>query len=366
MHAHMQSKDVLIVAAIACRPYVKLAVEAGYQVIAIDAYADVDTQQLSKQSFQVSYDGCSLDGQEMLRILDEIDLDGVLGFCYGAGFESHPEVLKEVSRRVTVLGNTAEVIKQCKSPQHFFGLCQSINMPFPRYSDVRPKQTQGWIKKRIGGSGGHHVSMVSESGVDDKQFYYQKVQKGLPVSCLFLAAHNSVRLIGINEQWVAADSVSPYRYGGAVSHATPTGLNKESLLNFLQAITDAFRLVGLNSCDFILNHDVLYALEINPRLSASVDLYDVIEGNLLSAHIDACLQREVGLFTVSKKAKAHQVIYAKNDLIVNKSQEWSDWVRDIPQPGSRIAAGMPVCTVIAQADNAYKAKKLVKERLVLI
>ena len=366
MHVHMQSSDVLIIAAIACRPYVKLAVEAGYQVIAIDAYADVDTQKLAKQSFQVSYDGCCLDDQEILRILDNIDLSGVLGFCYGAGFETKPEVLNEVKRQVTVLGNTAEAITKCKSPQYFFGLCQRLNMPFPRYSDARPAQTQDWLKKRIGGSGGHHVSKASDRGLDDIQFYYQKVQKGLPVSCLFLAAQKCVQLIGINEQWVAADNASPYRYGGAVSQATPTGINKESLLDFLQAITDSFELVGLNSCDFILDDDVLYALEINPRLSASIDLYDVIEGNLFSAHIDACMQREVACLTISKEAKAHQIIYAKNDLIVKKDQEWSDWVRDIPQPGSKISAGMPVCTVIAQADNAEKAKKLVKERSVLI
>jgi uncharacterized protein len=366
MHARMQNETTLIIAAIACRPYVKLAAEAGYQVIAIDAFADIDTQRLAKQCFQIPYDGYSLDYQAILNILDDIDLVNVKAFCFGAGFEAEPSVLDEIKQRVNVLGNTSEAIIQCKVPQYFFNMCRRFNMSSPRYSDVRPKQTQGWLKKRIGGSGGHHVSMASDCSFDDKRFYYQKMQKGLPVSCLFLATHESVQLIGINEQWVAADSASPYRYGGAVSHATPTGMNKDSLLNFLQAITDSFELVGLNSCDFILDHDALYVLEINPRLSASVDLYEVVDGNLFSAHINACMQKEVGPLVVSENAKAHQIIYAKKDFEVNESQVWPDWVCDIPQPNAKISAGMPICTVTAKAENAEYAKKLVKERAVFI
>jgi len=40
------------------------------------------------------------------------------------------------------------------------------------------------------------------------------------------------------------------------------------------------------------------------------------------------------------------------------------WVMDIPEPASKISAGMPVCTVKASANSIEQAKSLVQARAI--
>jgi predicted ATP-grasp superfamily ATP-dependent carboligase len=158
----------------------------------------------------------------------------------------------------------------------------------------------------------------------------------------------------------------PYRYGGATSSVNIGEATQSRLMSFLTNAVETLGLVGLNSCDFILHHDEIYMLEINPRLSASIDLYKPVEGNLFAAHASACKGEYVTHFEMDGGAKAHQIIYAEDDLMVDFNQQWPEWVCDIPQPNQLIYAGMPICTVIAEAEKPERAKQLVKERAVFI
>jgi uncharacterized protein len=367
MHVHMLNKPIIIIAAISSRPYVQVAVDAGLDVIAIDAFIDKDTQEMAKAHYQIGYQDGQLQAETLLRVLNEIDLTQVDGFYYGAGFEINPDLLLLINEQVPVMGNSVNAIKQCKLPHHFFALCDAHAMLYPAYTYKRPKDTHGWLKKKIGGSGGHHISFLVDSDVDEEGMYYQKIQQGDSMSCLFLADQQQVILIGLNEQWTHADQLMPYRYGGATSSVNLDELVKSRLMRFLLEVVKSLGLVGLNSCDFILHQDEIYMLEINPRLSASIDLYKPVEESLFTAHVAACKGESVKQFVASAGgAKAHQIIYAKKDLIINDDQHWPDWVCDIPHPNQYITAGMPICTVIAEADMAEQAKQLVKERAVFI
>jgi predicted ATP-grasp superfamily ATP-dependent carboligase len=57
-----------------------------------------------------------------------------------------------------------------------------------------------------------------------------------------------------------------------------------------------------------------------------------------------------------------QIIYANKTAQVPANMEWPDWVCDIPQPDSEIAAGAPICTVLAQARTAKLAFKTLMQR----
>jgi uncharacterized protein len=366
MHVRMLNRPIIIIAAISSRPYVQAAVDAGFDVIAIDAFIDQDTQEEAKRYYQLGYQDGQLHAEALMQVLNEIDLTQVDGFYFGAGFEMNPDLLSLINEVVPVVGNSVDAIKQCKLPHQFFALCDMHAMLYPTYTYDRPKDSQGWLKKKIGGSGGHHISLLVDSDAEEEGVYYQKIQQGDSLSCLFLADQQQVKLIGVNEQWTYADHRMPYRYGGATSRVNLDETIKSRLMHFLMGVVKKLGLVGLNSCDFILQHDEIYMLEINPRLSASIDLYRPVEGNLFAAHAAACKGESVKQFVTSASAIAHQIIYATNDLMINDHQHWPDWVCDIPQPNQHISAGMPICTVIAEADKAEQAKQLVKERAVFI
>ncbi|HEY0561773.1 MAG TPA: ATP-grasp domain-containing protein [Methylophilus sp.] len=358
----MRNKPVIIIAAISSRPYVTAATAAGFAVIALDAFADADTQRLARAVYQIACIEDQFDATPLLNILDQLDLNEVVGFCYGAGFEAQPALLEAVAQRLPLVGNTAATVQACKQPQTLFALCDVLSMPYPAFSMHYPANSSGWLRKRIGGSGGGHVLPVTAEQTPDHNVYYQQTLTGTPVSCLFLASAHGVDIIGFNLQWVSATTQQPYRYGGAASQYVLSAQLEQQFSQFVQQAAPALSLIGINSCDAIVHEDAVYLLEINPRLSASLDLYSLVDGHLLAAHVAACQHQPVGPLSVSPIAKAHQVIYAEHAHVISDNVAWPEWACDIPTSDQTVAADMPLCTATAQADDYLAAQQLVAQR----
>lgn len=371
LHVFTASNFKVIVAAIASSAYVKAAVEAGFDVVSIDAFVDIDTQRLAKHCYQIDLYENQLDNEQLLKVLDSLDLQQFVGFCYGAGFEKSPEILTQINKRITVLGNTAKVVEKCKALV-FFKLCDSLGIPHPPVVTERPLHIDGWLQKEMGGSGGGHIKQLSgKQEANLGNVYYQKLQGGKSVSCLFLASANDVQVIGFSEQWLDANEVEPFRYGGAVSHAAVSKQAKVHLTDCVRKLSQAIGLVGLNSCDVICNGNDIYVLEINPRLSATIDLYRLKQGGLMAMHIASSqLGLNAGLteqVIVDREiSMAHQVIYAKHDISIGCTIVWPSWVSDVPEVGSIFSTDMPVCTVHSEAKTPLLAKKMVQDRAVAL
>jgi uncharacterized protein len=354
-------KKLLIVAAISSRPYVAAAVEAGFEVVAIDAFADVDTLQMAKKTFQVDVTNGQFEHKQLLNVLGGLDLYECAGFCYGAGFEVDPEVLNEIGKVLPVVGNKAETVRASKDPQLFSVLCETQDMDYPQTVFKKPNVVDGWLMKTAGASGGMHVRPLTSESLETGNVYYQKLQAGVPISCLFLANGKRAKIIGYNEQWCSPAVDFPYRYGGAVSHAEVGESTKAIIEIFVNDITKKLDLRGINSCDFVLEGTQLFALEINPRLSATLDLYPAKKGSLFEAHVKASLEGDLQDVEVDEISKAHHIIYATKKINI-ANMDWPTWVSDIPQANSKIEIGMPVCTVTAVASSSADAKRMVMER----
>jgi uncharacterized protein len=353
----------IIVAAISSRAYVQCAVNAGFDVLALDAFNDLDTQRLAFDTRQLAVNDYGLNAAELLKILDSCELSQFEGFCYGAGFEAQPMLLIEVAKRLPVLGNSAESLRYCKNQQIFIELCNAFDMPTPKTQFKRPRRTLGWLSKQMGASGGAHIKYLLPLDLPNSiPVYYQEVTPGTPISCLFLADGVHAEVIGFSEQWCAPTTLAPYRYGGAVSHATLSSYCKKAMTAFIQAISFKLGLRGINSVDFLVDGDIFYALEINPRLSATMDLYTAKRGNYFSSHVLGSQAQLTDWPSVSGVARAHQIIYAKEETKVPNSVDWPDWVRDIPKANAIVEAGLPLCTVVAEAKLARVAKQQVIER----
>ena len=201
---------------------------------------------------------------------------------------------------------------------------------------------------------------------ENNPVYYQQICAGEPYGCLFLADGNHAQVLGVHQQWCAPTSTQPYRFGGAVSHAEIAEDIAIKIDFYVQEITRHFGLRGINSLDFMLHGNAIYMLEINPRLSASLQLYSAKKGNLFAAHVQACLGELKQWPMVEKQARAIQVIYANKTAHVPLDMQWPDWVADIPQPNSEIVAGAPICTVLAQARSAKLAHKKLMQRVALL
>ncbi|MNC86141.1 hypothetical protein D3C83_17780 [compost metagenome] len=53
-------------------------------------------------------------------------------------------------------------------------------------------------------------------------------------------------------------------------------------------------------------------------------------------------------------AAGKAIVFARQDIVTGVTDAWLEdaAVRDVPHPGERIAAGHPVCTVLAEAATA--------------
>jgi predicted ATP-grasp superfamily ATP-dependent carboligase len=138
---------------------------------------------------------------------------------------------------------------------------------------------------------------------------------------------------------------------------------KAQLIQNIAQIVSAMPLKGLNSADFIVNDDEHWLLEINPRPGATLDIFP---GKLFKAHIDACQGKLPPQPFSSDGAHAAAIVYAERDIASVAAIAWPDWAMDRQAPGTKVAAGEPLCTVRAEAATTGEAMKLLKHREVSI
>jgi predicted ATP-grasp superfamily ATP-dependent carboligase len=230
------------------------------------------------------------------------------------------------------------------------------------------------VIKSIGGCGGGHIQNLdlATTTLDGTNYCQQKIE-GDAVSLLFVADSLAIEPIGFNLQWLSASADAPYRYGGAAGNADFSSAVKSQLIKAANALTLAFGLRGLNSLDAIVRQNAgreqVYVLEINPRLSATLDLYTHAMSEVFEKHIRTCQGNAMTQQqkTANTLSKAHAIVYADQDLSVNSDIEWPKWVKDNPSSYKqtvKIESGAPVCTVIAEAATAHAAKALAQARVI--
>ncbi len=327
------------------------AARAGYSVAAFDIFNDVDTRRCCFHSAQVRFSDGGFAAEDLLRCLGEIDLSST-DILYGSGLEGQPELLERISSRYRLLGNTADTVSTVKSPDLFFGLLDDLDIRYPETIYERPADSAGWLSKSAAGSGGTHIRRSDARPGD----YYQREVQGLPVSLLFLADGRNVEPVGFNEQFLSPVGAMPFRFGGAASNAELPEKAMAAMTEAAKKITVASNLCGLNSMDFVLVDQEPLALEINPRLSASFELYDIPD--LLERHMQASCGLLTTLPARPQGSIARLIYYARHDLTMPEMAMWPEWVTDIFPAGSQVRVGEPVCSVLANAPNANQAKTL--------
>lgn len=375
----MSSQSILIIA-LSARPFVAAAKRAGYVVTAIDAFADKHTVELADTAIVVDYDRFGFNADALLNAIGKLDASQYLGFVYGSGFEAQPELLQKIADIIPLIGNAPVTVRAVKNASDFFAALTQCNIAHPGVYDSLPANHRKhvYLRKFAAGCGGTHIKMASrEDAALEVNHYYQQHVDGHSISLLFIANSQEVGVIGFNEQWLSPLATMPFRYGGAVSRITLPQAIQQQLMDAAEKLTIAFGLLGLNSLDAIVRDGVAYVLEVNPRLSATIDLYENDEINLLDWHVQVNLKNlnlkqsdfyEANSFKVSKQSKAHAIVYAMVDTVVADTFEWPSWVVDNPHhitqhKAIKILAGEPICTVLAYADQAGEAKQLAHIRV---
>ncbi len=343
----------------------------GYDVAVLDLFNDLDTQRMAPRSLRVPGHEQGLARFSRHALLEAASSmapgDAYPDIVYGSGFEADTELLTELAHGRRLYGNSAATIQSIKDPRRFFPLLKKWAIPHPDISLTRPDNTTGWLAKKIGGSGGAHVVSANRVDGDVTSHYYQRFIEGKNYSVSFLANRERALIVGINEPWSIALGDWPYCYLGAINHVPLPRAMIARIQRDLDAIVQATGLVGLNGLDFIVGDDDYFVIEVNPRPSGTLDLYDAdCAQGLFHWHLRASdgVLPEYLLDRVT--LRAHAVVYTMQALKLDRDVQWPDWCSDLPEPGSSFAPRMPVCMVHADGNDHASVRALVHARREII
>jgi predicted ATP-grasp superfamily ATP-dependent carboligase len=344
----------ILIAALSGRALAASARRAGDAVVIADLFGDVDTRRLAPWLMMPGNLEHGIDGAVLReRIAAAGPFEGIV---YGAGFEAHPMLLRELATIGPLLGNDAATVAAAKDPFDLARRFVELALPHPPVA-TRPGDG-AWLRKRRGGSGGSHVRHAAgDEAVPKADVYFQQLASGQPTSALFVADGRAARLLGFSRQWADPGEASPFRYGGCVGPVSLSASLAAEIAEACSALAASLGLRGLNSLDMLIEHAHWTILEINPRPGATLDIFDDSSGRLWRWHRDAIAgklpsEREVVLL----RPRGAAILYADAATAILSEMIWEDPVADIPMPGSEIAAGAPICTILAEGHDVDAAR----------
>lgn len=341
-----------------------MAREAGYEAHAIDLFGDEDTRAAARATTALTpnrhFDFCA---EELLgAIAAQQALRGPMPVICGSAFECAPAPLDELARHYQLLGCTAEVYRRLRVLPDLFDALRRDGIATPRTHWHAPARAQGWLRKRVGGSGGYHVAPAQGVARVSRGHYFQQRAGGTSRSALFIANGRECRFYGCAEhlRWHTNPG---FRYEGARRVVrVPVGLRHR--LERIGAILTAR--LGLRGCfgiDFLLHHDSEPVLvDINPRPTATLELYPE-RHRMFAAHLAACTDQTL-LYSSPQDSthRAHLVLYADAPWHVIKGLLWPDWIADRPPAGTVIPRGAPLCTLQAEGATRSALEHTLRQR----
>ena len=347
--------DTILIIAQSGQMLARSAANMGLKVYVIDCFSDQDTQLFSTQIFQVA----SLAIKDIAPTINKIK--SYCTYCiYGSGFEIFPESLDFLAHHFQVLGNSSQVFNALQNKPLFFQCLQQLNIPHPAVFFTPPSNKKNYLIKpfnSLGGENIHPLHTLKNTPPVNALNYYQQYLTGETLSVLFIANGRQAQVIGYNRQWSCHKSFSFLRIA---TYPDLIAQHRQTIRAWLNPLTTSYSLIGVCSLDFIVHQNQCYMLEVNPRPSASMVLY---QKDLLRHHISACQKApQPTAFSPPKNNQAYQIIYAPRQLSIPKNVQWADCYRDLPPAGRIIPQNHPICSMIMSGNNLKNLLKALQAK----
>ncbi|MEN1682159.1 MAG: ATP-grasp domain-containing protein [Planctomycetota bacterium] len=331
------------------------ALEAGFDVVTADLFADAD--------LAARCDATRIDNypEGLADWLAEQDVDA---WMYTGALENHPELVDRMAEIRPLWGNRGEPLRRCRDPMELQRLCREVGVMFPE-TRTSPKGLPldgSWLCKTYRGACGSGVWALDGEAALARAVaagaYFQRLVSGVSAAavCLLLGRRVS-RLEGLTEQLIGlhAFGAQPWAHCGSI--ARPDWRSpKEAHGGVASVLALGCGLKGLVGVDLVIDGDEHWFLEANPRFPASAEVAEsrrprgTVSGNAIAYGWTApnrTSQRT--LYPLAGKA----IVYAKSDLAIDaKFHSWamgeaaSGRLADVPHAGTSIAIGHPVCTLL--------------------
>jgi predicted ATP-grasp superfamily ATP-dependent carboligase len=356
----------VLLAGLSTRAAAESAANAGFDVTAIDGFADRD-QHPAVRALSLSRDfGLTMSAADAAHASRTIECDAV---AYLSNFENHPSAVAELASGRALWGNPPEVLRRVRDPLVLADTLRRRGIAVPKTYVVSGfsrtlDPSRRWLIKPLASGGGRGIREWHDGSPLPRHCYLQELIEGTPGSVVFVAAEGlktsatgrgCTVTLGVTRQLIGdpAFGATGYGYAGSILVAP-----NDAASDLARVVAEEFDLVGVNGVDFITRAGILCPIEVNPRWCASMELVERACGlSVFGAHAAACTNGawpDLSLAQASGgQAVGKAIVFARQDLVIGDTDAWleDDSVRDVPHPGDRIAAGRPVCTVLASGED---------------
>jgi len=346
----------LLFAGVSTRGFAESAARAGYEVVAVDGFGDLDLRARA-HSVHVARSGGRFSVRAAVAAARGLEADVV---CYVGSFENHARAVGVLAADRVLWGNRPAVLAAVRDPVRLARALRARGLPTPavRVTAPRAATARRWLVKPRASGGGGGVAPW-RGGPLPRGSYLQQRVTGVPGSIVFAADGQTAVPLGVSRALAGdarfGDVAGGFRYCGSLLVAPEEPLFGRAC-RLAATVTAAFGLVGVNGIDFVARGAVPYAVEVNPRYCASMELVERARGiSIFAVHARACAGELPALVHTRPAADVigKAIVYAREDVMPEGTARWleDDDVRDVPAPGEGIARGHPICTVFARGRS---------------
>lgn len=369
----------LLVVGFNVRPLARSAKKAGYRVLAIDFWGDLDLPQwvdeyiavLDQQPDErpdrppIPTANALIEGVQQL-----LDKHGPVKYIIASGgFDDHPEAWHHLNQLGPLKGNPPKTLIRARDREQTHKLAIKCGAAVPKsFEAITSQQYESAINQLVlpilvkpkHGSGGFHSRVLrteaeTEHYAQRHQFsgahpiLIQELIHGTDVSVSVLGSGTNTATVSINEQLIGLAELCKSRTKAYCGNIVPLEADLEAksrLASVSEDISNHLGLIGSNGFDYVVDDEgIPYFMEINPRIQATIEAIELVfNNNLVMLHLDACAGRLPKESPEAQAFCARLIVYAKfNCAIPNLSN--IPGVVDIPMPGSIAERGDPVCTI---------------------
>ena len=318
------------------------AIRAGFQPLVIDLFADADTQRLAPTLRCEAKDYPN----GLVALAKQMP---PMPWMYTGGLENHPDIVDTISRERPLLGNPSEVLKQVRDPFRLAAAIRGAGGRFPETSlqacgtsdgnAFALSAAAGLLRKSFTSAGGLGIRDAKPGNELSDDEYFQEFISGEPIS----AAFENDRLIGVCRQlcdvpWLHA---RPYNYCGNIRH--DYSIYNAEFARIGQHLAAMFHLMGRWGLDAIATSQRVWFLEVNPRYTASMELFE----HETTTSIGKAIYYAAKQITFPTNGPWDASLARCSDVMA--LHEFAD----MPAPGTVIDADQPVLTFFVQATSVF-------------
>jgi len=359
----------LIILGASVRAAAQSAIRAGYRPYPIDLFADSDLKHLDPVQIERYPSG----------FLPALAAAPQAPWMYTGSLENYPRLIARLTKLRPLIGNGPEALRKVRDPFRLAEVVAGTAVKFPligsQGAGVRDQDAGvSWLLKPLRSGAGMGIKRVNSCDPTPGHICQQFIP-GQNCSASFVAANGHVRWIGAAEQWIGRDWAAPqeFQYAGSLAPLELSESEKTALLEMAERLTQAAGLQGLFGCDFIRNEQGLWLIEVNPRYTASMELFEVLnDRRLLSEHCGspplAARQEPRPPDRSGPRGRwtAKLIVYADRPgdcggelhRVLRRLHEDRIDTADVPRPGTRFEVGNPICTLLSSKHDHERGEMI--------